>query len=114
MSTNRGRWPVGSAGRGHGSSLLFRGRGRGFNQHSSQPPRQTAARPPSPPLGPVLKTLGEDELAESPSLGASTPGIIDCEDIVSYNWLHGSEPTIVIPGLHALPSLSCNTLNDDV
>ena len=70
--------------------------------YPNQPPKHTVMKPPSPPLGPVLTTLREDDLASSPDLYEYSAGIIDCEDIASYNWLNDKAPTILVPGLHAL------------
>lgn len=100
MSAGRGRWRGLNSGRERGSSLQFRGRTKGL--HPNQPRRQTVAQPPSPPLGPILATLSEDDLASSPDLYRHPAGIICREDITSYNWLNAKEPTIMVPGLHTL------------
>jgi hypothetical protein len=97
MSSGRGRWRGSGAGRERGSSLPFRGRKQGL--YLSQPPRQTVEQPPSPPLGPVLRTLSEDELGKSLDLYDHAAGISCCQDLASYNWLNEKEPTILVPGL---------------
>jgi hypothetical protein len=64
--------------------------------------RVELTRPPSPPLGSLLTTLSQDDLANSADLHEYSARIICCEDVVSYNWLNEKEPTILVPGLHAL------------
>jgi hypothetical protein len=49
-------------------------------------------------------TLREEDLASSPDLDEYSARITGCEDVASYNWLDEREPTILVPGLHALPS----------
>ena len=73
---------------------------RGF--YPSQSSEQISVQSPSPPLGPVMATLSEDDLANCPDLYEHSASIVCCEDVASYNWLNEKEPTILIPGLNAL------------
>jgi hypothetical protein len=66
-------------------------------------------RPQSPPLGSVLTTLREDDLANSPDLHEYPARIIGCKDVASYNWLNKKEPTILVPGVHSLSPPSRNS-----
>ena len=63
---------------------------------------QIAARPPSPPLGPVLATLNDADLANPSDLYECPAKISSCKDVASYNWLNEQEPTILVPGLQPL------------
>lgn len=63
---------------------------------------QIAARPPSPPLGQVLATLSDVDLANPSDLSEYSAKISSCEDVASYNWLNEQEPTILVPGLQPL------------
>ena len=60
---------------------------------------QIAARPPSPPLGPVLTTLSDVDLANPSDLFEYPAKISSCKDVASYNWMNEQEPTILVPGL---------------
>lgn len=63
---------------------------------------QIAARPPSPPLGQVLATLSDVDLANPSDLHGYPAKISSCKDVASYNWLNEQEPTILVPGLQPL------------
>ena len=63
---------------------------------------QIAARPPSPPLGQILATLSDVDLANPSDLYGYPAKISSCKDVASYNWLNEQEPTILVPGLQPL------------
>jgi hypothetical protein len=85
-------------GHGRAGYLAHRGYaarrgGRGWGQNHE------VSRVPSPPLGPVLSTISRVELVadEVPAGNAKITGV---EDVASYNWISGKEPTILVPGKH--------------
>src|SRR5271156_3087760 len=93
MSTSRGRWRGSSD-----SSSYRRGQTRGSFESRLSWQKPEIPKPPSPPLGPVLTKLCEEDLVESSSLYEYSPRITSCKDIASYNWLDSKEPTILVPG----------------
>ena len=99
-----GRWRGSSSAQGRSSSLPFRGGRRGSypSQRRTQRVSQIAARPPSPPLGQVLATLSDVDLANPSDLYGYPAKISNCKDVASYNWLNEQEPTILVPGLQPL------------
>ena len=104
MSAGSGRWRGSSSAQGRNSSLPFRGGRRGSypSQRRTQMISQIAARPPSPPLGQVLATLSDVDLANPSDLYEYPAKISSCKDVASYNWLNEQEPTILVPGLQSL------------
>ena len=104
MSAGSGRWRGSSSGQGRSSSLPFRGGRRGsyLSHRRTQMVSQIAARPPSPPLGPVLATLSDVDLTDPSDLYGYPAKISSCKDVASYNWLNEQEPTILVPGLQPL------------
>jgi hypothetical protein len=111
MTTSGGRWRGSSYGQARGSPSFRQGYSRGFGFGPSRPPRQNnddvvALRPPSPPLGPLLTTLDEEDLANSLDLQEYPARITCCKDVASYNWVDEKEPTILVPGLHSFSPVS--------
>ena len=104
MSSGSGRWRGSSSAQGRSSFLPFRGGRRGSypSQRRTHMVSQIAARPPSPPLGQVLVTLSDVDLANPSDLFEYPAKISSCEDVASYNWLNEQEPTILVPGLQPL------------
>ncbi|KAF2139492.1 uncharacterized protein K452DRAFT_289505 [Aplosporella prunicola CBS 121167] len=68
-------------------------RGRPQQQSSESTPRT-----PSPPLGPILKTIIGNDLEDIPYSNYLDCKISNCEYVGSYNWLNRSNPTIKVPG----------------
>lgn len=87
-----------SNSQGYGASWT-RGRERGSYRNGPWRRNMEVPRPPSPPLGPILTTLRESDLADYPNLHEGYARITDCKDVASYNWLNKNEPTILVPGL---------------
>ncbi|KAL8714539.1 MAG: hypothetical protein Q9220_001487 [cf. Caloplaca sp. 1 TL-2023] len=105
MTWNTGNWREPGAGVGwHGSS------------HSGQQSNQaTSQQPPSPSLGPLLKTFNDSDLEDALALNKEDASITDCEDVASFNWMNEEEPTIVVPGKPPLwtPLRSATRLKPD-
>ena len=75
---------------------MYGGRGA-FQSRQSQ--RQTVVQPPSPPLGPIISTLGIEDLTDCPQLEESSAAICGFKEVASYDWVDETGPTILVPGL---------------